>query len=363
MPLRNALLRVAALAVLGAVLACTTPLERGERRYRAGDSLGALEIWRAAPADSTGAARIELRIEAVEQEFEQLAVRYKKRGRYYEGKDRLAESILSYRLALRVHGDDPESLRHVQELARVLDARKRESRTALGDALAAGELGRARAELAEMRKLDPFDSKLETVERQLDDALHVEIDRLLARGRRGFTSGNYQTARAAFTSVLELDPENDSAQGYLSYMETIRAEDLEPGSRPPGVGLRHITASENEIRAEGHHRNALAAERSGSPYAAIDHELRALALNPQHRGAQRNLAALRGRLQAQVPALIESGRGHFEAEELQSALDEWRRALLIEPKNAQALEYVARAETLLENLEQLRSEPATSRGR
>jgi len=363
MALRKAPLRVAALAALGAVLACTTPLERGERRYREGDRLGALEIWREAPADATNAARIELRIEAVEQEFEQLVVRYKKRGRYYERKDRLAESILNYRLALRVEDDDPESLRHVQELARVLDARKRESRKALGEALAAGELGKARAELAEMRRLDPFDSKLETVERQLDDALRAEVDRLLARGRRGFTSGNYQTARTAFTSVLELEPENDSAQGYLSYMETIRAEDLRPGSRPPGARPRHISASENEIRAEGLHRNALSAESSGNPYAAIDYELRALRLNPQHREAQRNLATLRRQLQPRVPTLLESGRGHFEAEELQSALDEWRRALLIEPKNAQALQYVARAEALLENLEQLRSDPATNGGR
>jgi tetratricopeptide (TPR) repeat protein len=358
MPTPQTSLRIVALGTVCALLACTTPLERGERRYRSGDRLGALEIWRAAPADSPDAERTALRIEAVEHEFEQLVVRYKKRGRYYERQDRLAESILSYRLALRLEDDDRESLRHVQELARVLGARKRSSRNALGEALADGELRRARSELAEMRKLDPFDSKLETVERQLDDALRAEVDRLLARGRRGFTSGNYRAARNAFGAVLDLDPENDSARGYLSYMQTIGAQELEPGSqgsRPP-----QLTASENEIRAEGHHQNALAAERNGDPYAAIRRELRALQLNPEHQGARRNLARLRGGLQPEVAALIERGRGHFEEEELQSALDQWRRALLIEPRNAQALEYVGRAETLLENLEELRSEPLSS---
>ena len=354
MPRTRAAIHAAAFVCLSSALACTTPLERGERRYRAGDRIGALEIWHAAPPDATNADRIARRIEAVEREFDQLAVRYKKRGRYYERKDRLAESILNYRLALRLQRDDLDSLRHVQELARVLDGRKRESRAALGEALAAGELGRARAELGEMRRLDPFDSKLETVERQLDDALHAEVDRLLARGRRGFTSGDYKTARDAFTSVLDLDPENDSAQGYLSYMATIRAEDQRPRA---GRTLPRISASENEIRAEGHHQNALAAARGGNAYGAIDHELRALRLNPQHRDAQRHLATLRAQLQPEVPRLIESGRGHFEAEELQSALDEWRRVLLIDPKNEQALEYVARAETLLENLEELRAVP------
>ena len=363
MPPSHGRLRAVGLIALTTALACTTPLERGERRYRAGDRLGALEIWRAAPSGSAGADKIELRVESVEREFDQLVIRYKKRGRYYEGKDRLAESILNYRLALRLQGDDPESLHHLQELARVLDERKRDSRTALGDALAAGELGRARTELGEMRRLDPFDSKLETVERQLDDALRAETDRLLVRGRRGFTSGNYRTARTAFESVIELDPENDSAQGYLAFMETIRAEDLRPGSRPVGARSLQITASEDEIRAEGHHRNALAAERGGDSYTAIRHELRALDLNPHHRRAGLNLAAMRKQLEPEVPVLIEAGRGHFEAEELQSALDVWRRALLITPRNAQALEYVARAEALLENLERLRSEPASGRGR
>ena len=55
--------------------------------------------------------------------------------------------------------------------------------------------------------------------------------------------------------------------------------------------------------------------------------------------------------------MIEDGRVHYEEEELQSALDAWRNALLIEPGNEKARDYVARAERLLQNLEQLRSEP------
>ena len=45
--MRRAPAALLALAVAG----CTTTLESGERRYREGDRIGALEIWRAASED------------------------------------------------------------------------------------------------------------------------------------------------------------------------------------------------------------------------------------------------------------------------------------------------------------------------
>ena len=43
------------------------------------------------------------------------------------------------------------------------------------------------------------------------------------------------------------------------------------------------------------------------------------------------------------------------------ALDLWRRALLIDPKNSEAREYATRAEQLLENLDRLRGAPPPPR--
>jgi len=58
-----------------------------------------------------------------------------------------------------------------------------------------------------------------------------------------------------------------------------------------------------------------------------------------------------------VEELIRRGQDEYQQEDLEAALEQWRKALLIDPGNAQALEYVARAERLLENLERLRAEP------
>ncbi len=85
--------------------------------------------------------------------------------------------------------------------------------------------------------------------------------------------------------------------------------------------------------------------------------MRALRLDPKHRKSRLHLAALRRALKPDVPVLIESGRSHYQQEDLSSAVDQWRRVLLIDPNHAETQEYVARAERLLENLEQLRGGP------
>ncbi|MDP6540567.1 MAG: hypothetical protein QF410_13575, partial [Planctomycetota bacterium] len=131
-----------------------------------------------------------------------------------------------------------------------------------------------------------------------------------------------------------------------------------PAADPAGVD-----ASDNEIRAEGFFQNALAAERAGDLYASIRYDLAALQAHPVHPRVRTHLAGIRRRLEPRLPDLLQAGRDRYQQEDLQAALDQWRRVLLIEPGNAQAREYSVRAERLLENLERLRGEPQNGRGR
>lgn len=346
----------AACAALIATLSCASPLAEGERAYREGDRLAALETWRRIPVDDSSYAQAQQRIAEVEREFQQLVVRYKQRGRYFESRDRLAESILNYRLALKLQPDDHETLAHVQALSRTLAERKRATLVEFHDDLEALELAGARESLAELRQLDPFDPELEIEARRFENELEREVVRQLDAGRSGFTTGDLKRARAAFQRVLALDPGNESAQGYLSYAEAIQSAG---GHHSPGtLELATLPGSQEEIRAEGFYRNAVAAESAGDPYAAIRQDLSALGAHPGHVAAQRHLARIRERLAPQVEELIESGRVYYLQEDLQSALDQWRKALLIDPDNERASEYVERATRLLENLERLRSDPS-----
>lgn len=334
--------------------ACTTPLELGERRYREGDRIAALEIWRAVPEDSGDHASAARRIAEVEAEFERLVVQYKQRARYFEQRDRLAESILSYRLALELQPGDVATLEHVQRLARVLASRKRELRSDYAVAVGSGDLARASELLGRLRTLDPIDPDLETDHRQFAEALRAEIERLSRAGRSAFGAGNHAAAERAFRGVLALDPEDESARGYLSYIATIRggADRVGASNFDPSA-----FATEAQIRAEGFHQNSLAAERRGNLYAAIRQELRALEVDPDHAGARGHLGELRRRLAPELERLIDAGRVAFRNEDLYSALESWRQALLIDPENERTRAYVARAERQLQNLERLRSEP------
>jgi tetratricopeptide (TPR) repeat protein len=192
--------------------------------------------------------------------------------------------------------------------------------------------------------------------------LQQSITQLLAVGRRGFSDGNHLAAERAFQSVLAIDPNNESARGYLSYIETIRRASQTAGGEPAAFEPPEAFASDAEIRAEGSHQNALAAEALGDRFAAIGHDLQALNAFAGHTGARRHLAETRRQLAPQVDILIEEGRTHFRNEDLQSALDSWRRALLVDPGNERAQAYAARAVRQLENLERLRSEPEGASG-
>jgi len=358
-------LGLAAALLLGA---CTTPLERGERRYQQGDRLGALQLWRDIPEDSRQHPVAQQRIAAVEDEYQKLLARYEQRGRYFERKGRLAESILSWRVVMKLEPDDASTLVHVQELSRQLAARKAELDAGYRSALREGRLADARAGVEQLRRLDPFDPAAESGEREVNEAFDAEVERLLAAGRRGFSSGDYPQASDRFRAVLALEPENESAQGYLSYMDLVRESERTRPAAPPASGKTvartdppQVRATETEIRAEGFYQNALKAERAGDGFAAIGYDARAISANPSHARAKDHLAKLRAKLAPEVPGLIDAGRAAFQQEDLQSALDQWRRALLVEPDNDRAAQYVARAEKLLQNLEQLRAEPEPPR--
>ena len=352
-------MRRVALALLGASLfACTTPLERGERRYQEGDPLAALAIWRGIGSDAFEYDAARRRVDEVEQEFGQLVRYYKKRASYYEERGRLAESVLNYRLALKLQQEDRATLAHVQELVRQLARERDVERAAMRDRFRAGDLAGAHAALERLRTLDPFSPETTNDARQLEAALAAELERRLARGRRGFSSGDHATAEQAFRSALELDPSNETAQGYLSFIERIRAQEREAAAaRVARPEPREVRASDTEIRAEGLFRNALVAEQKGDLFDAIRFDIRALRADSKHSRARRHLDGLRERMRPEVDGLLESGRRKFQQEDLQAALDLWRRALLIDPTNAEAREYAERAEQLLENLDRLRGAP------
>jgi tetratricopeptide (TPR) repeat protein len=347
----------AALVCAFLAVGCAQAYDRGETLYSQGDVAGALAVWRSIPESSREYPRAHARLETLEAELASSLARYEKRAQFFEDEGRLAEAVLYYRLALKLDPDRPATLERVQKLFRELHREENIERKRLADALAAGNLGEASASAEKLSRLDPFDPGIQIEVRQVYAETGAQVLRSLEDGKRAYALGDRAGARAAFTRALELDPQNEAALGYLSYIrqydQEVAQEDQRrrsAGSAPPPP-----TLSSQEILAEGHFRAGQQAEESGDPYRALEEYIAALRIDDKHAGAKRRLTALRQELAPRLPALYEEGKHYFQDEDLEKALAVWRNALLIAPDDQRTKENVDRAERILSRLEEIQT--------
>lgn len=328
------------------IVACATPLERGERLYRQGDLPGALEEWRGAPEDPAAAARLT----QVVDELERRLRRYEKQARFFEEEERLGEAILYYRLVLKLDPDRDGVLDRVQVLARRLEQRVRDERAALAEALEAGHLRQASAHAQALAALDPFDPTSQSEATRVRAAVGAEVLRNLESGKQFYARGDRSRAREAFEAVLALEETNQIALGYLAYIR--RFEGLEAQQQLP---LPPRAISQEEILAEGHYRAARRAREAGDDFQALAEYRAALRVNSEHRRARGELESLRSELLPRVEELYEIGIRYFQDEDLHNALRVWRQVLLIDPRHSRTRENLNRAERILSRLEELQT--------
>jgi tetratricopeptide (TPR) repeat protein len=345
------------LLVVVTALGCAQAYDRGERLYSQGDVAGALAVWRGIPESSREYPRAHARLETLETELASSLARYEKRAQFFEDEGRLAEAVLYYRLALKLDPDRPATLARVQKLFRELHTQEDAERRRLAAALKAGSLREANASAEKLSRLDPFDPAIQIEVRQVYAETGAQVLRSLEDGKRAYALGDRPGASAAFSRALELDPQNEAALGYLSYIKRYDQELAEEDQRRKSTGGAPPppTLSSQEILAEGHFRAGQQAEEAGDPYAALQEYIAALRIDDKHAGAKRRLAALRQELTPRLPALYEQGKHYFQEEDLEKALAVWRDALLIAPDDQRTKENVDRAERILSRLEEIQT--------
>jgi tetratricopeptide (TPR) repeat protein len=347
---RDAILWLLAAALVG----CATPYERGAALYREGDLRGALDAWRNVAPGQSEHAEAQKQIGMVEAEFGRMLQRYEKRGLFYESEGRLAEALLSYRLALKLDPEQPELLTRVQQLVRSLDERKRQESQALRQELAGGDLVDAGQHARELEKLDPFSPVIQVDVRQVRAELGEEVLKNLESGKASYNAGARARARVSFEKVLELDPENETALGYLSY---IRNDETRKRDAPESGGIAEppVELTPAEISAEGYFRSATQAEQAQDLFRALQQYNAALRERPSHVKARAALEQLRDRMRPQIPELEITAKRYFQDEDLQNAVLTWKRVLLIDPERQSASNNLERAERMLARLEELQS--------
>ena len=226
----------------------------------------------AATSSSTRAA--QKRIGEVEQEFRQLVRATRSARVYYEERERLAESILNYRLALEARAGGPRHARPRAGAGAARSRREREAKAASCARHSRAATSPARATPSTtLRAARPLlDPRPRDDARQLEDALRGR-DRPAPRARPARLHLRRPRARpsGAFEPVLDARRRERVRARLPRVHRRIRDQErAQPRAR--GVATaepREVRASDAEIRAEGQHQNALAAERAGDPYEAI----------------------------------------------------------------------------------------------
>lgn len=179
--------------------------------------------------------------------------------------------------------------------------------------------------------------------------LAVRAEGYIANAREYEREGRLAESILDYRLALALQP--DDAQ-TLAHVQKL--------AREVAVQRAELLDSYRQVRARGDLEaasEALARLRRLDPfepaYETEEHRLRATIAEEWRRRQDR----AREQQAAQVESLVQAGRAAFGEEQLETALDLWRRALLIDPQNERVQAYIARAERQLEMLDRLRAQP------
>jgi len=182
----------------------------------------------------------------------------------------------------------------------------------------------------------------------VEQELEARVQRYIANAQALEREGRIAEALLDYRLAFELRPDDAANLAHIQHL-----------AREAITQRAALVEAYREVRARGDlaaSMPALEKLRRLDPFepAFQSEELRLRAVIEEERRARR--ARARAARLAQVESLVEAGRAAFGDEQLETALELWRRALLIDTENERIQAYIARAERQLETLEQLRAE-------
>jgi len=239
-----------------------------------------------------------------------------------EAKNALGEAVNNYQALLAI---DPENARAKRGLSRAnsaIDATRRKAEKAL----AAGLLTDARAAYRKLLVYLPDDPDALTGLRSAEDAIKLELARLIRDAEESFGTEDYTMAAHNAGRALELDPENREASALK---EKIR-------SRTTELVEKYVREGDSQL-SDG------LREKAADSYEA------ALTFDPDNKAAKAGLNKARQTQAAQgseeeIRRLYLQGVEHYTQGELEQAIAAWRRLLRIDPGNEKAASSIKRAQ-------------------
>jgi len=286
----------------------------------------------------------------------------------------------SYFLTAVEYDEYADEARRYSERSR--DVARQSSSSAMNEARSLEERGALQDAIAiykEIAASDPNNTlarqRLRAAERKLESAVFLEIqtgDSLKALQR-------YESAKVSYERALAMDPENADVRFRLDSLNVILKDDIsatlgradahlargrysqaeqeyevvlrrDPGNSRAREGLATLRRIENQRLFE----SGKAAYEEGQYEQALPIFETVLRQDTRHAEAKRYLELTRKALTPVVDAHFRAGLQQYLVEHYEEALEEWRKALRIDPENEAILGYAQRAEEKIKALEKLK---------
>lgn len=159
-----------------------------------------------------------------------------------------------------------------------------------------------------------------------------------------YNSGIFHTALSEYKTALRYNPKNQYVKNRIAFLSARLkppAENSKDSSSPATLANRRYQSGKVYLEA-GDYPNAIEEFTSTLKFA------------PNYMDARELLStALKYKAEA-IDSHLRQGVDYFQTEEMDLAIEEWDAALELDPMNKTALDYRARARTILDRLEKIK---------
>ncbi len=241
---------------------------------------------------------------------------------------RFLEASKAYAKVVRMNSGHPEARRSLREIQPQMQTYYFELVTA-GDSLRnRREIEKARRNYQLALELDPGNDSLTARIADLKEVARSNVRTILNRANSYLNRNQLDEAQREYERVLSLESRNSRA---LQGLEMIRGKRIE------------------EVLQKG-----ISSFNESDYLSALGSFLQVLEKDPRNREAADLLAQTRRLLKPEVENLFRTGLQFYTKDNFKSAIEEWDRALLIDPEHPGTIEYKKRAEEKLQALEKLK---------
>ncbi len=305
------------------------------------------------------------------------------RGRGFFQQKNYRMAIASFEEALEVYPENVEARQFLQQARTALAEQKQETERHLAEAYRYSrnnDFYRAYQSYARVLEYDPHNREAIRQTRILRPRVKKYINSLVSTGKKAFSAKEYDKARRIFRTVRELDPDRRDAGRYLARIDReiqkaveqhigtaetyFKAGNWKKAYEAYGEVLKLDSGNKvaREMREKALERLGIDRElqHADSLFAAADYraalrEYRRLRKNGTGdlRELDRRIARCLENLSDEVEKYYTAGIEYYTSEYYKRAIEEWNKALEINPNHAKALEYKKKAEQRLLALSRL----------